>query len=482
MPAGEDGETATPMAIDSPAPNAEAAASPRASSSTKSNGAVPSAGGGGGGGGRARRSSSVVVYPEKDDAGKPKVFARQSFVASGEEEEMADTILQARQLAGQRRRSTFNANKKTAREGEIAQVAQNLAARRDSSAAATANAAAGATADTATAAAGVAVDPADADAVARRRSSVMKLPDNLRALVQQSDASGVQKKTESPYNPQGASDKAQKTTTDNTATTSSLNNTGSSTASTGSTRGRGWLSNVMAFIRWNKVPNSDRKRASRGGGGKEGGTPGLSPTPGKGGHGKKRRSLLPKQLPEFAGRKQLILDLDETLVHSSFKPVAGADFIMDIMVDETFYKVFVLKRPGVDEFLERVAKLYEVIIFTASLPQYANPLLDMLDPKGTITLRLFREHCTFHEGYFVKDLTLLRHQSLESTIIVDNSPMAYMFQPENAIDCISWIDDRDDTELDVIAAFLETIVDVPDVRDLLEFWREGAAVLDNVSS
>ncbi|CAB1105865.1 unnamed protein product [Ectocarpus sp. CCAP 1310/34] len=109
---------------------------------------------------------------------------------------------------------------------------------------------------------------------------------------------------------------------------------------------------------------------------------------------------------------------------------------MDIMVDDTFYKVFVLKRPGVDEFLERVAKLYEVIIFTASLPQYANPLLDMLDPKGTITSRLFREHCTFHEGYFVKDLTLLRHQSLESTIIVDNSPMAYMFQPENAIDCI----------------------------------------------
>jgi TFIIF-interacting CTD phosphatase-like protein len=43
-----------------------------------------------------------------------------------------------------------------------------------------------------------------------------------------------------------------------------------------------------------------------------------------------------------------------------------------------------------------------VIIFTASLPQYANPLLDRLDPKGYITGRLFREHCTFHEGYFVK--------------------------------------------------------------------------------
>lgn len=47
---------------------------------------------------RTGRSGSVVVYPENEDAGKPKVFARQSFVVCGEEEEMAETILQARQL------------------------------------------------------------------------------------------------------------------------------------------------------------------------------------------------------------------------------------------------------------------------------------------------------------------------------------------------------------------------------------------------
>ena len=38
----------------------------------------------------------------------------------------------------------------------------------------------------------------------------------------------------------------------------------------------------------------------------------------------------------------------------------------------------------------------------------------------------------------MQDLTLVRNQTLESTIIVDNSPMAYMFQPENAIDCIRY--------------------------------------------
>ncbi|CAN0192234.1 unnamed protein product [Pylaiella littoralis] len=397
---------------------------------------------------------------------------------------MAETILQARQLAGQRRRSTYNGQKKSAKEEEIAAVAQNLASRRDSLMAVPSAAA------PATAAAASAVepkaDPAAEDAAARRRSSVMKLPDNLRALVQQSDASGVQQKTEMPYNPAG-SGPAQTTATTTTQGTTSLDNTGSSTASNGGrSMGQTWMANVLSFIRWKRIPG--RSKSSGNGGGKGGGhdrggaTAGSSPVPGRWGS-KGAPSLLPKQLPQFAGRKQLILDLDETLVHSSFKPVPGADFVMDIMVDDTFYKacmhVFVLKRPGVDEFLERVAKVYEVIIFTASLPQYANPLLDLLDPKGTITSRLFREHCTFHEGYFVKDLTLLRHETLESTIIVDNSPMAYMFQPENAIDCMSWINERDDTELDIIADFLETIVDVPDVRDLLEFWREGAAVLAN---
>ena len=45
----------------------------------------------------------MVVYPEEEDVGKPKMFARQSFIVSGEEEEMAETILKARQL-GERER------------------------------------------------------------------------------------------------------------------------------------------------------------------------------------------------------------------------------------------------------------------------------------------------------------------------------------------------------------------------------------------
>ena len=34
---------------------------------------------------------------------------------------------------------------------------------------------------------------------------------------------------------------------------------------------------------------------------------------------------------------------------------------------------------GVDEFLKRVSEHYEVVVYTASLSKYADPLLDELD-------------------------------------------------------------------------------------------------------
>lgn len=44
----------------------------------------------------------------------------------------------------------------------------------------------------------------------------------------------------------------------------------------------------------------------------------------------------------------------------------------------------------------------QVVVFTASLSKYADPLLDLLDPHQTIRHRLFREHCCPYEGNYVK--------------------------------------------------------------------------------
>ena len=107
------------------------------------------------------------------------------------------------------------------------------------------------------------------------------------------------------------------------------------------------------------------------------------------------------------------------------------------------------KRPGVDEFLTEMAKHYEIVVYTASLNKYADPLLDLLDPNRVIRTRLFRESCVFYEGNYVKDLSLL-DRDLSQSIIIDNSPSSYLFHPENAIDCTSFIDDMYDRELDQV--------------------------------
>ena len=57
---------------------------------------------------------------------------------------------------------------------------------------------------------------------------------------------------------------------------------------------------------------------------------------------------------------------------------------------------------------------------------------------------------------------------MKDVIIVDNSPIAFMFQPENAIPCISWYDDMNDTELDRIATVLEKLAYEDDVRKIIK--------------
>ncbi|KAG2853952.1 hypothetical protein PC115_g25945, partial [Phytophthora cactorum] len=153
-----------------------------------------------------------------------------------------------------------------------------------------------------------------------------------------------------------------------------------------------------------------------------------------------RPSLLPPVSPNDADKKCLVLDLDETLVHSSFRPTDNYDFIIPVNIDGTIHHVYVCKRPGAEEFLIEMAKYYEIVVYTASLSKYADPLLDKLDPEGVIRYRLYREHCVQYEGNYVKDLSLL-DRDISQTIIVDNSPMAYAFHPRNAIGCSSFIDD-----------------------------------------
>ena len=92
--------------------------------------------------------------------------------------------------------------------------------------------------------------------------------------------------------------------------------------------------------------------------------------------------------------------------------------------------------------MKEMSKYYELIIFTASLSKYANPLMDILDPDRLCTGRLFREHCNLivEEKIYVKDMSLLGRR-IEDVILLENSPNSYRPQPENAVPIISWYED-----------------------------------------
>jgi len=193
-----------------------------------------------------------------------------------------------------------------------------------------------------------------------------------------------------------------------------------------------------------------------------------------------REGLLGQPYPEHKGRKCLVLDLDETLVHSSFQAMA-CSFSLPIQLGGMTYEVYVLKRPHVDEFIKECAKTYELVIFTASLAEYANPVIDELDKAGLIKHRLFRESCVLHQGSaYVKDLSRLGRK-LKDCIIIDNSPLSYMFDRYNAIGCTSWFGDEEDTELrDLLPVLNGSLSTVKDVRTMLDAKSQTCQwVIDN---
>lgn len=180
-------------------------------------------------------------------------------------------------------------------------------------------------------------------------------------------------------------------------------------------------------------------------------------------------TLLSAKRPEFNGKKCLVLDLDETLVHSSFKFLRTADFVIPVEIDNQIHNVYVIKRPGVDEFLKLVGQLYEVVVFTASVSRYGDPLLDVLDQTQCIHHRLFRDSCYNYDGNYIKNLSQIG-RPLSDLIILDNSPASYIFHPQHAIPISSWFSDVHDNELLDIMPLLEDLAQeqVPDVGKILD--------------
>ncbi|KAH9966035.1 NLI interacting factor-like phosphatase-domain-containing protein, partial [Russula dissimulans] len=189
--------------------------------------------------------------------------------------------------------------------------------------------------------------------------------------------------------------------------------------------------------------------------------------------------IAPRKTP-FHLPKTLVLDLDETLIHSTSRPLPAAGIrglfgarraashTVEVVMGgrSTLYHVY--KRPFVDFFLRKVSAWYTLVIFTASMQEYADPVIDWLDAgQGILRRRFFRESCTqLPNGSYTKNLALVE-QDLSRICLVDNSPICYSVNEMNGIPIEGWTHDLSDEALLDLLPVLDSLRFTSDVRRVL---------------
>jgi len=132
--------------------------------------------------------------------------------------------------------------------------------------------------------------------------------------------------------------------------------------------------------------------------------------------------------------------------------------------------IHVRLRPYLQDTLDKLKELYELVAWTAGVKDYADPILDKIDPDGTIfKKRMYRDSCIKCDQFFIKDLDILLDREKTSTIIVDNSILSFAFDLPNGVPINSFMgDEAEDKDLLYLYSFLEEAFYYPDIRKACE--------------
>ncbi|CAK85344.1 unnamed protein product (macronuclear) [Paramecium tetraurelia] len=192
------------------------------------------------------------------------------------------------------------------------------------------------------------------------------------------------------------------------------------------------------------------------------------------------------QLSEAYPKKEraLILDLDETLIHSCTQRENPQVYVTAVGDFGEEAKIGINIRPYTSLFLQQLSQYYTIYIYTASSSAYAQAIIQYLDPtKQYISGIMTRNNCMeTKNGFFIKDLRLISNKELKDMLIVDNLAHSFGFQIENGIPILEWHNDQNDQELKYLIDYLIEATHYQDLReyntkklrldDLLEFHIE----------
>ena len=192
-------------------------------------------------------------------------------------------------------------------------------------------------------------------------------------------------------------------------------------------------------------------------------------------------------------QKILVIDLDETLIHTSFQKIEKPD--LQIQLDSSINKkntinrnnnngipiprlieAYIRIRPGVDEFLSQMSKYYDIYVYSASSKNYLNTIIKNIDKNNIIKECFCREDCIMYvEDYeedfdkpnnkynYIKDLKKI-NKDLRNIVFIDNNAISFKLQEKNGIPIKSWYDDYEDLELYKLIPILKNLSGFFDVR------------------
>lgn len=164
----------------------------------------------------------------------------------------------------------------------------------------------------------------------------------------------------------------------------------------------------------------------------------------------------------------LILDVDETLLHSAEKK-------LDRNPNCEVGPYYVYFRPGLVDFLIAAQRRYLIAFWSSSSRHYLENILQAAIPDEIEPAFIWsRERCVTRydseqlENYFVKDLRKVERKGfdLKKILIVDDTPQKVERHYGNAIYVKSYFGDESDKELFKLADYLETLASVSDVRTI----------------
>ena len=138
--------------------------------------------------------------------------------------------------------------------------------------------------------------------------------------------------------------------------------------------------------------------------------------------------LLPKIKSNY--KYSLVLDLDETLI------CIKRDSNNKIKHNKFNNLMTLILRPGLLDFLHKMKKLYELILFSLGTSEYVSPIIKNIEKKEKFFEHiLYREHVTYDDnGNFFKNLNLL-NRDVKNILIVDDNSKNFKYHKSNGI-CI----------------------------------------------